>query len=114
MSSEASETGARENEENPVITKAGVVKKVRYISHVNTKKQDPEPVQRKKTKAVNEQNLDRSITKNRKLKCNGSELKRLFKMAINPLITLFYCSVQYFNFAINQSQIRTNKMVQQM
>uniref|UniRef100_A0A672M8N0 Sister chromatid cohesion protein PDS5 homolog A-like n=1 Tax=Sinocyclocheilus grahami TaxID=75366 RepID=A0A672M8N0_SINGR len=32
VSSEASETGARENEENPVITKAGGVKKVRYIS----------------------------------------------------------------------------------
>lgn len=31
MSSEASETGARENEENPVITKAGGVKKVRNI-----------------------------------------------------------------------------------
>lgn len=47
MSSEASETGARENEENPVITKAGVVKKVRYIFHVNTKNQGSELVQRK-------------------------------------------------------------------
>uniref|UniRef100_A0A8C2FIC7 PDS5 cohesin associated factor A n=1 Tax=Cyprinus carpio TaxID=7962 RepID=A0A8C2FIC7_CYPCA len=54
MSSEASETGARENEENPVITKAGVVKKVRYIFHVNTKNQGSELVQRKITKAGNE------------------------------------------------------------
>uniref|UniRef100_A0A8C2FIK3 PDS5 cohesin associated factor A n=1 Tax=Cyprinus carpio TaxID=7962 RepID=A0A8C2FIK3_CYPCA len=53
-SSEASETGARENEENPVITKAGVVKKVRYIFHVNTKNQGSELVQRKITKAGNE------------------------------------------------------------